>query len=102
MQKHVYVVVFLRVNRAEKVCFRLCTRVLAAVVRECLKIMRAASSSGDADFISITEACDLTATEYGLLTGYGFSATFVVRRGLGVGSAKRPVGVFTRIARQEE
>ena len=75
---------------------------LAAVAREYLNVKVAASLSGDADFISITEACDLTATEYGLLTGYGFSATFVVRRGLGVGSAKRPVGFFTRIVRQEE
>ena len=35
---------------------------------------------------SITEACSLTTTEYGLLTGYGFSATFVVT-GLFMGRA---------------
>lgn len=40
----------------------------------------------DASLISLTYSCDLTATEYGLLTGYGFSATFVIT-GLFMGRA---------------
>lgn len=42
--------------------------------------------SSDSSKYSITEACSLTSTEYGLLTGYGFSATFVVT-GLFMGRA---------------
>jgi hypothetical protein len=34
--------------------------------------------SSDESKYSISEACDFTTSEYGLLTGYGFSATFVV------------------------
>lgn len=30
----------------------------------------------EASKISIADACSLTTSEYGLLTGYGFSATF--------------------------
>ncbi len=44
-----------------------------------------AISSEKAKF-SISEACDITTAEYGLLTGYGFSATFVVT-GLFMGRA---------------
>lgn len=40
----------------------------------------------EADFISIKAACDLNTAEYGLLTGYGFSATFVIT-GLFMGRA---------------
>jgi len=40
----------------------------------------------EANYISIKSACDLTTAEYGLLTGYGFSATFVVT-GLFMGRA---------------
>uniref|UniRef100_A0A7S2WU90 Major facilitator superfamily (MFS) profile domain-containing protein n=1 Tax=Rhizochromulina marina TaxID=1034831 RepID=A0A7S2WU90_9STRA len=39
-----------------------------------------------AERISIAYACDLTTSEYGILTGYGFSATFVVT-GLFMGRA---------------
>lgn len=39
-----------------------------------------------ASTISIAEACDLSASDYGLLTGYGFSATFVIT-GLFMGRA---------------
>mmetsp|Transcript_41707 Transcript_41707/g.53799 ORF Transcript_41707/g.53799 Transcript_41707/m.53799 type:complete len:479 (-) Transcript_41707:499-1935(-) len=34
--------------------------------------------SSTKDKYSIAEACDLSTSEYGLLTGYGFSATFVI------------------------
>ena len=34
--------------------------------------------SSDKDRYSISQACDLSTSEYGLLTGYGFSATFVI------------------------
>lgn len=44
-----------------------------------------AISDDDSEY-SISEACDLTTSEYGLLTGYGFSATFVVA-GLFMGRA---------------
>eukprot|EP00617_Octactis_speculum_P003084 CAMPEP_0185776024 /NCGR_PEP_ID=MMETSP1174-20130828/84137_1 /TAXON_ID=35687 /ORGANISM="Dictyocha speculum, Strain CCMP1381" /LENGTH=465 /DNA_ID=CAMNT_0028463793 /DNA_START=19 /DNA_END=1416 /DNA_ORIENTATION=- len=40
----------------------------------------------DASKISMTYSCDLTSSDYGLLTGYGFSATFVVT-GLFMGRA---------------
>ena len=42
--------------------------------------------SSDSSRYSITASCSLTSTEYGLLTGYGFSATFVVT-GLFMGRA---------------
>jgi MFS family permease len=44
--------------------------------RYILNYLYAISSSSDK--YSIAEACDLSTSEYGLLTGYGFSATFVI------------------------
>jgi len=42
--------------------------------------------SSDSSKYSISQACNLSSSEYGLLTGYGFSATFVIT-GLFMGRA---------------